>query len=149
MVVESLVSVSIVEYYKDEAAFVYYDRDVDTLFLRHEKKVINDQQFVNINAAAWRAFRSLQTAKFVVDVRKMGMISINSQKWILDTFLPKMVFHLNDRKLLYVQLVDNKELLSKVCASNIANRARQISTKVEVIQFADEREMNAFLKIQA
>lgn len=130
------------EYYKDNTARVYYDPELDTLFLEYVGKVLNDEQFIKINTAVLEAFKTLTTQKFVADIRKMGIISVNSQKWVLENLLPGMFKHLNGRILYHAQLLDPSEILSKVAAANIKNK----STTVEVEQFADRNELINRLK---
>lgn len=71
-------------FYKDNSANVYYDNDVDTLFLEYTGRVLNDAHFIQINTAVLEAFRKLKTQKFIADIRKMGIIGLNSQKWVVD-----------------------------------------------------------------
>lgn len=121
------------EFYKDNTAIVYYDPELDTLFLEYIGKVQNDGQFIQINTAVLNAFKGLHTQKFVADIRKMGIISVNSQKWVVENLLPGMIKHLNGKTLFHAQLLDPSEIMSKVAASNIKNK----SATVEVEQFAD------------
>lgn len=130
------------EFYKDNTARVYYDAELDTLFLEYIGKVLNDEQFIRINTAVLNAFKGLQTQKFVADIRKMGIISVNSQKWVLENLLPGMFKHLNGKILYHAQLLDPSEILSKVAAANIKNK----STTVEVEQFSDRNELISRLK---
>ena len=87
------------EFYKDPSAKVYFDPELDTLFLEYTGKVRNDEHFVTINQAVLDAFLQLNTRKFVADIRKMGVISVNSQQWVLNNLLPGMVNHLNGKPL--------------------------------------------------
>ncbi|HEY8937896.1 MAG TPA: hypothetical protein VIM65_21890, partial [Cyclobacteriaceae bacterium] len=82
------------EFYFDKTAKIYYDSDLDTLFLEYLNKVSSDDQFININTALLNAFRSLQTRKFIADIRKMGIISIEAQNWVVNNLLPGMIKHL-------------------------------------------------------
>lgn len=134
------------EFYRDRTAHVYYDADLDTLFLKYLGRVANDQHFVTINTAVLMAFQKLHTQKFVADIRKMGIISLFSQQWVLNNLLPNMIMHLKGKTLFHAQLLDPGEILSKVSGSNIKNRSKQIAEGFEVVQFTDENEMKDFLK---
>ena len=134
------------EYYKDATAKVYYDTELDTLFLEYLGKVQNDEQFIRINTAVLNAFTQLSTIKFVADIRKMGIISINSQKFVVDTLLPGMIKHLKGKRLFHAQLLDPSEVFSKVSASNIKNKSKQVADGFDVMQFTDINEMKAYLK---
>jgi len=134
------------EFYKSSTAIVYYDADVDALFLEYTAKVLNDKQFVEINFAVLNAFQLLSTQKFVVDIRKMGIIGVASQQWVATTLLPGMVKHLKGKKLFHAQLIDPKEILSKVSASNIKNKSSKADGNVELIQFTSMENLKAQLK---
>jgi hypothetical protein len=134
------------EYYKDATAKVYYDVELDTLFLEYLGKVQNDEQFIRINTAVLSAFTQLSTIKFVADIRKMGIISINSQKFVVDNLLPGMIKHLKGKRLFHAQLLDPSEVFSKVSASNIKNKSKQVAEGFDVVQFTDANEMKTYLK---
>ena len=134
------------EFFQDNTARIYYDSELDTLFLEYIGRVLNDEQFIKINQAVLNAFLTLKTQKFVADIRKMGIISVNAQKWVLDNLLPGMIKHLNGQTLFHAQLLDPSEILSKVSAGNIKNKARQVKDGFEVMQFSDPEELKAFLE---
>ena len=134
------------EFYKDTSAKVYYNPELDTLFLEYLGKVQNDEHFIKINTAVLDNFRKLKTQKFVADIRKMGIIGVNSQKWVVDVLLPGMVEHLKGKTLFHAQLLDPNEIMAKVSGGNIKNRSSQTLNKLEMRQFTDSVEMNSFLK---
>jgi hypothetical protein len=134
------------EYYKDKTARVYYDQELNTLFLEYTSKVLNEEQFIQINTAVLNAFKGLSTQKFVADIRKMGVISVNSQKWVVDNLLPGMIKHLNGKMLFHAQLLDPSEIMSKVAASNIRNKSATVAEGFTVEQFSDRNEMISRLK---
>jgi len=134
------------EFYKDTSAKVYYNPELDTLFLEYLGKVQNDEHFIKINTAVLDNFRRLKTQKFVADIRKMGIIGVNSQKWVVDVLLPEMVEHLKGKILFHAQLLDPMEIMAKVSGGNIKNRSSQTLNKLEMRQFTDAIEMNAYLK---
>lgn len=134
------------EYYKDTSARVYYDSEVDTLFLEYLGKVLNDDHFIKINTAVLDSFKRLKTQKFVADIRKMGIIGVNSQKWVIEVLLPGMIEHLKGKTLFHAQLLDPKEIMAKVSGGNIKSRSSQKLDKLEMRQFTETMEMTAFLK---
>jgi hypothetical protein len=134
------------EFFKDNTARIYYNSELDTLFLEYIGRVLNDEHFIKINQAVLDAFLTLKTQKFVADIRKMGIISVNSQKWVLENLLPGMIKHLNGKTLFHAQLLDPSEILSKVSAGNIKNKSRQVREDFEVMQFSDPEELKSFLK---
>lgn len=134
------------EFFKNGFARVYYDDTLDALFLEYTGKVPNDEQFILVNKALLDAFTKLKTQKVVADIRKMGIISLASQEWVLKSLFPALIKHLDGKKLYHAQLLDAKEILSKVSAANIKNKSTQVAEGFEVRQFNDETELKSFLK---
>lgn len=132
-------------YYTSTTAKVHYDSAVDTLFLEYLGPVKNDTQFIEINTAVLDAFKKLKTQKFVADVRKMGIISLASQQWVVNTLLPGMIKHLNGKKLYHAQFLDPQEILAKVSASNIKKKQTEVAKDFEVAQFSDELTLRQYL----
>lgn len=133
-------------FYTDKSANVYYDADVDALFLEYTGRVLNDNHFIEINTAVLEAFKTLTTQKFVADIRKMGIIGVNSQKWVVEVLLPGMVGHLKGKTLFHAQFLDASEVMSKVSGSNIKAKSSQTIDKLEMRQFTNADEMRKFLK---
>jgi hypothetical protein len=134
------------DFLNTKTARVYYDETLDTLFLEYIGKVLNDEQFIAINTEVLSAFKKLSTQKFVADIRKMGIISIASQEWVLKNLLPGMIKHLKGRKLFHAQLLDPSEVMAKVSGVNIKNKAKTVADDFEVIQFTNESEMRDYLR---
>ena len=134
------------EFFRDNTARVYFDPESDTLFLEYLGKVSNDEQFIKINKAVLDAFLTLNTQKFAADIRKMGIISVNSQKWVLENLLPAMIRHLKGKSLFHAQLLDPSEILSKVSGTNIKRKSHEVQEGFEVMQFSDPDELKRYLK---
>jgi hypothetical protein len=133
-------------FYTDKTATVFYDESLDCLFLRYQDKVPNDDTFVKINTTVLQAFQSLKTQNFVADIRRMGIISLASQQWVVDNLLPGMVKHLNGKMLYHAQLLDPSEILSKVSGSNIRSKSHQVANGFEVEQFSNEDDLRKSLQ---
>jgi len=133
------------EFFKNQFAIVFYDESLDALFLQYTSKVPNDEQFIIVNQAVLKAFTELKTTKFVADIRKMGIISLNAQEWVLKNLIPGMIKHLNGKTLFHAQLLDASEIMSKVSAANIKNKSSQVTQGMELVQFTNEAEMKQHL----
>src|SRR6478736_6773504 len=133
------------EYFKNNFARIFYDEALDTLYLQYTAKVPSEDQFILVNQEAIKAFTKLQTTKFVADIRKMGIISVNSQAWVVKNMLPGLLAHLKGKTLHHAQLLDPAEIMSKVSASNIKNKSSQVAEGFEVVQFSNEIEMATYL----
>jgi len=134
------------EFFKNNVARIYYDKSLDTLFLEYLEKVPNDASFVTINQAVLDAFIKLKTQKFVADIRRMGIISLASQEWVLKNLLPGMIKHLKGKKLYHAQFLDPSEIMSKVSGGNIKNKSTQVDAAIEVVQFSNEKELHEYLR---
>ncbi|NJM24705.1 MAG: hypothetical protein HC859_03515 [Bacteroidia bacterium] len=133
------------EFYKTPTAHIYFDDALDTLFLEYNGRVANHAQFVEINTAVLKAFQSLNTQKFVADIRKMGIISIESQQWVVKNLLPGMIAHLNGRMLYHAQFLDPSEIMAKVSGSNIKNQSATVAQGFEVVQVSDVESLKKYL----
>jgi len=131
------------QFFENKSAKVYYDPALDALVLEYTNKVLNHEQFVTINTAARDAFQKSKTRKFIADIRKMGVISIESQKWIVDNLIPAMIKHLNGKNPIIVQLMDDSDVFAKTAANNIKKKAEN---DIGVTQFTDRVKMEAYLK---
>jgi hypothetical protein len=134
------------EFFKNNFARVFYDETMDALYLEYTNKVPNDEQFIVVNQAVLDAFVKLNTQKFVADIRKMGIISLSSQGWVVKNLLPGMFKHLKGKKLYHAQFLDASEILSKVSAGNIKNKSDQVAKDFEVKQFSREADLKEYLK---
>lgn len=133
-------------FYETPVAKVYYDDKLDALFLEYLSNVKNDAMFVEVNTAVLEAFKKLKTQKFVADIRKMGIISLVSQQWVVNTLLPGMIKHLAGKKLYHAQFLDPREIMAKVSAANIKNKETAIAPDFEVAQFSDVPALHLYLK---
>ena len=133
-------------FFENKSARVYYHSDLNALFLEYTDKVISHEQFMVINTAVLQAFLKLQTTKFVADIRKMGVISIESQKWVVENLLPGMIKHLSPKDLIHVQFMDEAEIFSRIAANKIKDKSNQAIKGLQISQFSDHAKMEAYLK---
>ena len=80
--------------FSSNVATIHFDPELDTLFLNYISKVPDDKTFIAINTEVLNHFKKLDTNKFAVDLRKMGVISLTSQQWVIEHLLPGMIQHL-------------------------------------------------------
>jgi hypothetical protein len=132
--------------FENQSSRIYFDASLDALFLEYTNKVISHGQFVIINTAVLNAFVKLQTVKFIADIRKMGVISTESQKLVVDYLLPGMVKHLNGKDLIHVQLVNEADVFSKIAANTIKDKSYRTMKSIQISQFHDCAKMEAYLK---
>jgi hypothetical protein len=89
----------------------------------------------------------LKTVKFVADIRKMGVISVESKTWVVNNLLPGMVKHLKGDELIHIQFMDASEVFSKIAANHVKEKSAKKTEKLHIAQFTDCTEMEAYLKI--
>lgn len=133
-------------FFQNKTAKVFYEPETDALILEYISSVANDNQIIEISTALLQAFEALHTQKFVADIRKMGIISLQAQSWVANNLLPRMIKHLNGKKLYHAQLLDPEEIKSKVAAAGVKNRASKIAENFEIKQFSDQNELKLYLK---
>ncbi|MEM7108188.1 MAG: hypothetical protein AAF519_08170 [Bacteroidota bacterium] len=133
-------------FYTGKTAEVYFDDSTDTLFLKYLEKVKDTKEFVEINTEVLNAFKTLRTQKFVADIRKMGIISLESQNWVVDNLIPGMLDHLKGKPLHHAQLIDPKEVFAKVSGTNIKSKAKSKANGLVVRQFTSQDELTNYLR---
>ena len=134
------------EYFSNQVAKVYFHDDHEAMYLEYLQKVPNHDAFLEINKAFLSAFKENDTPYFIVDARKMGMIKVESQRWAVEYLIPEMIKHLGGKKLFHVQLIDQKDVMNRVSASNIRIGASQVKENLEIIQVGSEEEVEQYLK---
>lgn len=134
-------------FYSDKVAKIYYRKDIDAFFIEYLDKIPSEEYFnTKIRMEMLNAFLQLDTNIFIADIRKMGLLSVDSQKWIVDVMLKKMAEHVKGRPFIHLQIIDNNETLSKISGSNIRYKARDISSGFEILQFYDLPSIEKYLK---
>ncbi|WKK81994.1 hypothetical protein [Marivirga arenosa] len=126
-------------FFENDSACVYYDENLDALFLQYKSKVKTMDEFILINGSVVQAFKQLNTTNLIADIRKMGIISLDAQDWVLNNLFPPVLEHLNGKKLFHAQLLDPSEIMSKVAASNLRKKTSAIGFTIE--QFGDEQSL--------
>lgn len=134
-----------ITYFESDTALVYYDEDLDAIFLKYLGNVKDTSEFIQINTELLHAFKQLETQKFVADIRKMGIISLEAQNWVVENLIPGMSEHLEGKPLHHAQLIDPNEVFAKVSGSNIKNKVGKEEDGFAVRQFSDESELSAYL----
>ncbi|MEM6525644.1 MAG: hypothetical protein AAGF85_01510 [Bacteroidota bacterium] len=134
------------KYFESDTATVYYNSELDTIFLEYHKGVKDTTEFILINSELLAAFKALNTQKFVADIRKMGVISIESQNWVVENLIPGMLKKLNGRPLYHAQLIDPEEIFAKVSGTNIKSKAKKEQGGMDVHQFTNQDELEKYLR---
>lgn len=134
-------------YYETDRAKVYFDEDLNTLFLVYKNRVGGTERFIEINEAMLKAFRNLDTQVMVVDARHMGVISIDSQNYVKDTLLPAMQKHLDGKTFYHAQLINPSDIFSKIAANKIKNGAEEnIQENFVMKQFTEMEDIHSWIR---
>jgi hypothetical protein len=133
-------------FFENQYAKVYFDKELNTVFLKYITKVPSHREFLVINEKVVSCFQKQQTQKFVADIRKMGIISLESQQWVADVLLPALLKHLQGKSLIHAQFLDEKDVMVKVSANGVKKRSSQTMENFELHQFSDWNELEAFLR---
>lgn len=132
-------------FFENQYAKVYFDKDFNTVFLEYKSKVPSHKDFLAVNEKVINCFQNHQTQKFVADIRKMGIISLESQQWVADVLLPTLLKHLKGKSLIHAQFLDEKDVMVKVSANGVKKRSAQTIENFELHQFSDWNELKKFL----
>lgn len=137
-------------FFENDTAVIYYDTELDTLFLTYKKNVIGLKNVVLICDNILAAFKQLNTQRMVVDARNMGVIGLDSQKHIKDNLIPAMVAHLKGKIFYHAQLLSPSEVFSTVAANKIKEGSEQkVGDFMIMRQFTDEEALLNWLKDSA
>jgi hypothetical protein len=134
------------EPFDNDFASITYDAAMDAIILSFKKQA-PPPEFIKINQKVLDRFRTLKTNRFYVDTRKIGVVSLEGQQWVINNLFPGMIDHLGGRKLYHVQLVNPAEVFGKVAASNIKSKAvtRSPDEKLVIESFDSEQEAKEWL----
>src|SRR5688572_18449564 len=133
--------------FENDYASISYDAELDAIAL-HFKKQALPKEFININQKVLDLFKTLTTNKFYVDTRKIGVVSLEGQQWVINNLFPGMLAHLKGRKLYHVQVVNPSEIFGRVAAGNIKTKASTNHEPQNLIieSFDSEQEAKNWLK---
>lgn len=134
------------EKFENDFASIFFDKELDAIVLKFKKQAPPDE-FINVNQKLLDLFKTLNTNKFLVDARNIGIVSVEGQKWVVDNLFPGMLGHLKGRKLYHVQIIP-KEVFGKVASSNIRSKAAstQPETNLVIESFESEQLATEWLK---
>jgi hypothetical protein len=132
-------------FFENQYAKVYFDKVLNTVFLEYKSKVPSHKEFLTVNENVISCFKGQQTQKFVADIRKMGIISLESQQWVADVLLPTLLKHLRGKPLIHAQFLDEKDVMVKVSANGVKKRSAQAIENFQLHQFSDWNKLKTFL----
>ncbi|MCC5919512.1 MAG: hypothetical protein LAT68_04795 [Cyclobacteriaceae bacterium] len=128
------------EFFKNEYGTVY-QRDEKTTVLEYFKKAPNHESFLKLNEAIINLYRENPTQILIADTRKMGLLTVASQKWVSDTLFPTLLNLLEGKTLYHAQLLNPTEVFSKVSANNVRRFAESLKSNFVLIQYDSEEEL--------
>lgn len=135
-------------HFENQYAKVYLNQGLNTVFLEYKAKVPSHKDFVDVNTKVISCFEAATTQKMVADIRKMGILGLESQQWVAEVLLPSLIKHLNGKPLIHAQLLDEKDILVKVSANGVKQRSTKAIENFQLHQFSDRDELEKFLKSQ-
>lgn len=135
-------------HFENQYAKVYLNQSLDTVFLEYKAKVPSHKDFIEVNTKVISCFEAANTQKMVADIRKMGILALESQQWVAEVLLPSLIKHLKGKPLIHAQLLDQKDILVKVSANGVKQRSTKAIENFELHQFSDRDELEKFLKSQ-
>ena len=133
-----------IELYKDfHSASIYFDKEVNTLFLQYKEEVKSFEEFQEINQAATKGYQHFKTYKFVADARKMGKLPAECRDYVNNVMIPELFDTATGGDFYLAQLLDSSEIMSKVAAHIIKTGSKEV---VDIEQFSDQETLYKRLK---
>ncbi len=133
-------------FFEGPTADIYYDEELNVIILEYKDAVGVHPNFVKVNEKVLESFKTLKTNKFVADIRKMGVISPESQDWVSTVLIPGMISHLNGDTLYHAQLLDNLDIFATVGGSGVKQRTERSIPGFSLKQFSDINALTNWLK---
>ncbi len=135
--------------FQSEVADIYHDTDLDALVLEYKNPVKGYDNFVSINEEALKHYKTINVNKFIADIRLMGVISVESQSWLAENIVPKLISASRGGVLHLAQYMDEKDIFVKVAANSVKSRSeKNLSDNKNFIwhQYTNKIEMENWLK---
>lgn len=112
------------ENYSSQHADIFYDDKLDALALVF-KEVASLDQFVTLNQQVLNIFKTLQTNRFYVDTRKIGVVSPEGQKWMVDHLFLGMIRHISPEPIYHAQIIPKSDIFGRFASENIRKNAQK------------------------
>ena len=128
--------------FSNQYADVFHDTELDAISLIF-KALSPLEEFIHVNQKVLDIFKTLQTNRFYVDTRKIGVVSPEGQKWVIENLFSGMVKHINNERLYHVQVVPSTDIFGKFASENIKRRSQTMYQSDVLIIEAFEDEMLA------
>jgi lipopolysaccharide biosynthesis glycosyltransferase len=129
------------EFFKNDYATVF-QQDGDTTVLQYFKKVPDHETFLAVNEAIIDGYKKKPTQILVADVRNMGILSVDAQKWVSNTLIPTLIELLNGKTLYHAQFLNPNEVLSRLSANNVKRFSEALTSNFVLMQFGTQEELD-------
>lgn len=133
--------------FENQFATIEYDANVDSLNLIYKANP-RYEDFIVANEKFLEEFTKRDKFRFLVDARKMGVIGIDAQNYIIQKFIPSLMAHMKGKTLYHVQVVPQNEVFAKVAANNIKSKSEREVKGFVIRQFFIEAEAKEWLRQQ-
>jgi len=128
-------------FFKNEYGTVFQE-DKDVTVLQYFQKVPDHEAFLELNQPIIDAYNTNPTQILIADIREMGILSVDAQKWVSNTLLPTVIEKLAGKMLYHIQYLKPNEILSKVSAGNVKRFAESSNKNFVLVQYNNQEELN-------
>ena len=129
-----------------DCADVYFDEDLYAVALVYKQRLEGYNMFVEVHQDILDVFLQHTSNAFFVDTRKMGVLSLDCQRWVVEHLFPGMLKHLKGKTLYHAQVISKQDAFAKFGADNIRSQSEKKIEGIEIKAFEEEEEAKAWIK---
>ena len=110
------------EKFKNEIAIIYHDEENNIILMEFKiKSSLSD--FIVIHEKFLEEFYKLTCNKYLVDLRKIGVVSAEGLDWVANTLFNNMLNHINDKNLYHAQIIPKSDIFAKFAGDSVKMKA--------------------------
>ena len=133
----------------EKQADVYYDKAMQAIVLQYKAQVNELSVFKQIHDDLADLLIANGSNRFYVDTRQMGVMLVEGQQYVIKEMFPRMLAHLQGKKLYHVQVISETDAFARFGAKNIKTSITKATDNPVVEAYTDEQAAKAWLQEQA
>ena len=133
------------ELFKNEHVKIYYDDELEAIFMKYLTKITKHEQVLEANEQLLKAIKKSGAHKFAVDIRNVGVMPLKSQKHVADEFFPAVVEAAKGKHVYHAQLLNKADAFETYAISSINKKSEVVGNLLEVASFSDIDDLKSYL----
>ncbi|MFC6997844.1 hypothetical protein [Rufibacter roseus] len=130
---------------EDDYAATGYDQVLEAVFLRYKRKG-SSAEFRDANERIVASMRKTPTHRVHVDVREMGIVAPEDQKWVATSIIPQLAQN-SPGQFVYIALVVPENVFTQLAVETVEDMSNQVGICLNR-HFASEQEAKLWLAQQ-